>query len=155
MEYVVGRPIDRFCAERGLTARERMRLLLRVCDAVQFAHQKLIVHRDLKPANILVTEEGIPKLLDFGIAKILTDLPGGNETTLMAMTPDYASPEQVRGEPVGTTTDVYALGCVLYKLLTGAAPHRLQGKSPAESVRLIWRRGAGQSFQFESRTGPG
>ncbi len=137
MEYVEGRPIDRFCAERKLSVSDRLRLLLPVCDAVQFAHQKLIVHRDLKPDNILVTEQGIPKLLDFGIARVLREVPGGNEATLVAMTPDYASPEQVRGEPIGTATDVYSLGSVLYKLLTGAAPHRLQGKSPAEVVRLI------------------
>jgi tetratricopeptide (TPR) repeat protein len=137
MEYVEGRPIDQFCAQHELAVSDRLRLLLPVCDAVQFAHQNLIVHRDLKPDNILVTERGIPKLLDFGIAKVLSDYPGANEATLMAMTPAYASPEQVRGEPVGTATDVYSLGCVLYKLLTGVAPHQLQGKSPAESVRLI------------------
>jgi tetratricopeptide (TPR) repeat protein len=137
MEYVDGRPIDRFCADRKLSVADRLRLLLPVCDAVQFAHQRLIVHRDLKPDNILVTENGTPKLLDFGIAKVLSECPGGNEATLMAMTPAYASPEQVRGEPIGTATDVYSLGCVLYKLLTGRAPHQLQGKSPAESVRWI------------------
>lgn len=137
MEFVEGRSIDRFCAERKLSVPERFRLIVQVCDAVQFAHQKLIVHRDLKPDNILVTEQGTPKLLDFGIAKVLSEVPGGNEVTLMAMTPDYASPEQIRGEPVGTATDVYSLGCVLYRLLTGAAPHQLQGKSPAESVRWI------------------
>ena len=137
MEYIEGRAIDRFCAERKLSVRERLRLILPVCDAVQFAHQNLIVHRDLKPDNILVTEQGIPKLLDFGIARVLTEAPGRNEATVMAMTPSYASPEQVRGEPIGTATDVYSLGCVVYKLLTGVAPHQLQGKSPAESVRLI------------------
>jgi serine/threonine protein kinase/Flp pilus assembly protein TadD len=137
MEYVEGRPIDRFSAERKLSVRERLRLLLPVCDAVQFAHQNLIVHRDLKPDNILVSEQGIPKLLDFGIAKVLSEVPAGNEATLMAMTPDYASPEQVRGGPIGTATDVYSLGCVLYKMLAGVSPHQLQGKSPAESVRLI------------------
>jgi serine/threonine protein kinase/TolA-binding protein len=137
MEYVEGRPIDRFCAERELSVRERLRLILPVCDAVQLAHQNLIVHRDLKPDNILVTEQGTPKLLDFGIAKVLSEAPAGNEATLMAMTPEYASPEQIRGEAVGTATDVYSLGCVLYKLLTGAAPHQLQGKGPAESIRCI------------------
>jgi eukaryotic-like serine/threonine-protein kinase len=136
MEYVEGQPIDRFCAERNLSVPERLRLILQVCDAVQLAHQKLVVHRDLKPNNILVTEQGIPKLLDFGIAKVLTEIPG-NEATLMAMTPGYASPEQIRGELIGTATDVYSLGCVLYKLLTSVARHQLQGKSPAESVRTI------------------
>lgn len=137
MEYVEGRSIDAFCAEHKLSAYERIRLLLPVCDAVQFAHQKLIVHRDLKPDNILVTEQGVPKLLDFGIAKALSEVPGGNTATLLAMTPDYASPEQVLGEPITTATDIYSLGGVLYKLLTGVAPHRLQEKSPAEAVRLI------------------
>lgn len=137
MEYVEGQSIDRFCAERKLSVPERLRLFLQVCDAVQFAHQKLIVHRDLKPDNILVTRQGIPKLLDFGIAKVLNEVPGANEATVMAMTPVYASPEQVRGESIGTATDVYSLGCVLYKLLTGVAPYQLQGKSPAESMRLI------------------
>jgi tetratricopeptide (TPR) repeat protein len=137
MEYVEGRSIDRYCAEHKLSAHDRLRLFLQVCDAVQFAHQKLIVHRDLKPDNILVTEQGTPKLLDFGIAKVLSEVPGQNEATVMAMTPQYASPEQVRGEPVGTATDVYSLGCILYKVLTGAVPHQLQGKSPAECIRLI------------------
>jgi tetratricopeptide (TPR) repeat protein/predicted Ser/Thr protein kinase len=137
MEYVEGRPIDQFCAEGKLTLSERLQLLLPVCDAVQLAHQKLIVHRDLKPDNILVTEQGTPKLLDFGIARVLSDVPGGNEATLVAMTPDYASPEQIRGEPISTATDVYSLGGVLYRLLTGVAPHRLEGKSPAEVVRSI------------------
>ena len=137
MEYVEGRPIDRYCAERNLSVSARMRLVLPVCDAVQFAHQILVVHRDLKPDNILVTEQGVPKLLDFGIAKVLNDLPSRNEATLMALTPEYASPEQVRGDPVGTATDVYSLGCVVYKLLTGSSPHQLRGKSLAESVRSI------------------
>lgn len=137
MEYVEGRSIDRYCEERKLSVPDRLRLVLQVCDAVQYAHQKLIVHRDLKPDNILVTEHGIPKLLDFGIAKVLSEYSGANEATSMAMTPAYASPEQIRGEPIGTATDVYSLGCILYKLLTGEAPHQLQGKSPAESVRWI------------------
>jgi serine/threonine protein kinase len=137
MEYVEGRPIDRFSEERNLSVSDRLRLILPVCDAVQLAHRQLVVHCDLKPDNILVTEQGIPKLLDFGIAKVLSECPGGAENTLMAMTPAYASPEQIRGEPVGTATDVYSMGCVLYKLLTGAPPHQLQGKSPAESVRWI------------------
>ena len=137
MEYVDGQTLDHFCAEHKLSVRERLHLFLAVCDAIQFSHQNLIVHRDLKPDNILVTEQGIPKLLDFGIAKILNEAPGPDHTTVMAMTPEYASPEQVRGEPAGTATDVYSLGCVLYKLLAGVTPHQLRGKSAAETVRSI------------------
>ena len=137
MEYIEGQPVDQFCAEHKLSIRERLQLFLSVCDAIQFAHQNLVVHRDLKPDNILVTEQGIPKLLDFGIAKILNEVPAPDHTTVMAMTPEYASPEQVRGEPAGTATDVYSLGCVLYKLLAGVTPHQLYGKSAAEAVRSV------------------
>jgi serine/threonine protein kinase len=137
MEYVDGQAIDKFCEEHKLSVRARLRLFLPVCDAVQFAHQRLIVHRDLKPDNILVNENGIPKLLDFGIAKVLGEGQTGTQTTVRAMTPEYASPEQIRGEPVGTAADVYSSGGVLYKLLTGEHPHQLQGKSASESIRII------------------
>jgi tetratricopeptide (TPR) repeat protein len=138
MEYVDGQPIDRYCNDRKLSVRERLRVLLPVCDAVHLAHQKLIVHRDLKPDNILVTASGIPKLLDFGIAKVLTEVPVNPQTTATrVLTPEYASPEQARGEPVTTATDVYSLGGVLYKLLTGSTPHQLENKSPLEAVRAI------------------
>src|SRR5215472_16035365 len=138
MEYVDGQPIDRYCDEHKLSLRDRLRLLLPVCDAVHVAHQKLIVHRDLKPDNILVTASGIPKLLDFGIAKVLTEVSmNPQNTATRVLTPEYASPEQARGEPVTTATDVYSLGGVLYKLLTGSAPHQLQNKSPLEAVRAI------------------
>ncbi|MGA3044972.1 MAG: serine/threonine-protein kinase, partial [Bryobacteraceae bacterium] len=138
MEYVAGQPIDRFCEERKLTPRERVQLMLPVCEAVQFAHQQLVVHRDLKPDNILVTGEGIPKLLDFGIAKVLTDVPtAAPETVTRILTPEYGSPEQARGESVTTATDIYALGGVLYKLLTGAPPHRIEGQSPVDTLRAI------------------
>src|SRR5262249_1732909 len=138
MEYVDGVAIDKFCTERGLSITQRLRLFLPVCDAVQYAHQKLVVHRDLKPENILVTASGVPKLLDFGVAKVLSESPStAAQTMTRAMTPEYASPEQVRGQPVSTATDIYSLGCVLYKLLTGVSPQPLEGRSPAEAVEII------------------
>jgi serine/threonine-protein kinase len=124
MELVAGRPIDEVCA--GLPLRERLALFREVCGAVHFAHQNLIVHRDLKPGNILVTADGIPKLLDFGIAKLLAPEPGDtalSELGLRPMTLQYASPEQVRVEPITTASDVYALGVLLHVLLTGRSPY--------------------------------
>lgn len=142
MEYVDGVPIHRYCDEHRLGIRHRLALLLRVCDAVQYAHRKLIVHRDLKPANILVTGDGEVKLLDFGIAKLLNPGAGGAEapltrTGLRPMTPEYASPEQVRGEPITTGSDVYQLGVLLFELLTGLRPYRLNARSPADAERVI------------------
>ena len=126
LEFIDGEPITRWCDERRLDIRARVQLLLKVCDAVQYAHRNLVVHRDLKPSNILVTASGEPKLLDFGIAK---PLAGGAGTDLTAsqsrpMTPEYAAPEQVLGETVTTATDVYALGVLLYFLLCGRMPYR-------------------------------
>ena len=127
MELVEGEPITTYCDRRGLTIDARVRLFCRVCDAVQYAHGRLIVHRDLKPANIFVTATGDLKLLDFGIAKLLTDddADGGHRADahgLRPLTPAYAAPEQLRGEPVSTATDVYTLGVILFELLTGRRP---------------------------------
>src|SRR5215472_2519983 len=141
MERIDGVPIDIFCRDHALSLHQRLRLFLQVCDAVQFAHQKLVVHRDLKPENILVTKTGIPKLLDFGIAKVLDPSASAlSQTVTQVMTPEYASPEQVQGEPVSTLTDIYSLGCVLYKMVTGVSPHQLQGVSPAQAVQIICER---------------
>src|SRR5439155_17483227 len=122
---------------------DRLELFGTVCDAVQHAHRNLVVHRDLKPGNILVNEDGTVKLLDFGIAKVLAN-EGTSATLSIAntrlFTPDYGSPEQVRGEPVSTATDVYALGAVLYELLSGARPHKLTSHSPGELVHAICTR---------------
>ncbi|HTR98284.1 MAG TPA: serine/threonine-protein kinase, partial [Bacteroidota bacterium] len=140
MELVDGRRIDEYCDERLLGVTERLRLFQVVCGAVRFAHQHLVVHRDIKPGNILVTANGTPKLLDFGIAKLLTDgeAPGERTRTgLGFLTPEYASPEQLRGEPATTVSDVYALGMLLYRLLTGRRPYDFRGSSPLEISRTI------------------
>jgi serine/threonine protein kinase/tetratricopeptide (TPR) repeat protein len=121
MEYVDGVPIDAYC--KGTSVAQRLRLFLEVCDGVSHAHQHLIIHRDLKPSNILVDASGQPKLLDFGIAKVLDETGSSNPTTELLMTPGYASPEQINGTLQTTATDVYSLGAVLYKLLTGRSPH--------------------------------
>lgn len=123
MEFVEGSPIDVYCREQGLGMTERLKVFNKACGAVAFAHRNLIIHRDLKPSNIIVTSEGEPKLLDFGISKLLeNELQRSGDTEFTAMTPEYASPEQIRGEPVTTATDVYSLGCILYRLVTGKPP---------------------------------
>jgi serine/threonine protein kinase/tetratricopeptide (TPR) repeat protein len=138
MEYVEGgHPITDYCAEHQLSIPDRIRLFRQVCDAVQYAHRKLIVHRDIKPGNILVNRDGLAKLVDFGVAKLLDPAqseadPARTATMMRIMTPDYASPEQVRGLNITTATDVYSLGATLYELLTGKRPHRLQNYSQAE-----------------------
>ena len=141
MEFVDGQPILRWCDERKLNVGQRLELFRSVCAAVQYAHQRLVVHRDLKPGNILVTEDGTVKLLDFGIAKVLDMAPGGDLpatiTMMRVMTPEYASPEQVKGEAITTLTDVYSLGVVLYELLTGHRPYHLLSVAMHEIARVI------------------
>lgn len=130
MEYVEGSPIDKYCRENRLGIIERLKLFNKVCGAVAFAHRNLIIHRDLKPSNILVTNVGEPKLLDFGISKLLDGEPqNAVETAFTAMTPEYASPEQIRGEPVTTATDIYSLGAVLFRLVTDSSTIDLEGKT--------------------------
>jgi tetratricopeptide (TPR) repeat protein len=141
MEYVEGEPIDRYCAARELSTRHRLEMFRQVCAAVHYAHQNLVVHRDLKPGNILVTVDGTPKLLDFGIAKLLAagvdPEAAPTATMLPMMTPEYASPEQVRGETITTASDVYSLGVVLYELLTGRRPYVVRTESLEEIVRAV------------------
>jgi serine/threonine protein kinase len=141
MELIVGQPIHQYCTARKLSITGRLRLFLQVCSAVQYAHQRLIVHRDLKPGNILVTPEGVPKLLDFGIAKILDPAEAEvSDTTVSAfrpLTPGYASPEQIKGEPITTASDVYSLGVLLYELLTGHSPYHVASQAPHEIARAI------------------
>ena len=142
MEYVDGIPIHRFCEANRLSLSERLSLFGRVCEAVQFAHQNLVVHRDLKPDNILVTPDGTPRLLDFGTAKLLSPSAVllGSEFTrqgFQSFTPQYASPEQVLGNPITTASDTYSLGVLLYLLLTGVLPYSLKEFTTAEMVRVI------------------
>lgn len=145
MEYVDGLPITTYCAARTLPLRDRLVLFRQVCAAVQFAHGHLIVHRDLKPANLLVTASGLPIVLDFGVAKLLDAPAGAAEATRTGqlpgpLTPNYASPEQLRGLPVTTACDVYALGVLLYELLTGTRPYRTDGKTFDEVLALATAR---------------
>jgi hypothetical protein len=138
MDYIDGRPIDQVCP--ALAHRQRIGLFLKVCEAVQYAHQHLVVHRDLKPANILVNAQGEPRVIDFGIAKLMDESgTAGTQTGLMALTPDYASPEQVMGRRTGTASDVYSLGVILYEIMSRRKPYRLESNSLAELDRVICR----------------
>jgi serine/threonine protein kinase len=140
MEYVDGTPITQYCAEQALTLVNRLQLFRLVCSAVQYAHRHSVVHRDLKPANVIVTAEGVPKVLDFGVAKLLDRSAPSATTTgigLAPLTPNYASPEQLRGLPLTSSSDVYALGVMLYELVSGERPYETEGKPLDEMIRLV------------------
>ena len=141
MQYVDGIPITEYCDKHALTIDERLDLFCTVCDAVQHAHRNLVVHRDLKPSNIMVTEEGVVQLLDFGIAKILNPdwemSIAITQSEMRFMTPEYAAPEQVKGDAITTATDVYGLGILLYEILTGSRPYQIKNKAPSEIERII------------------
>ncbi len=141
MEYVEGEDLTAFSHRRDLSVSDKLVLFRKICEAVAYAHSRLVVHRDLKPSNIIVNEQGEPKLLDFGISKLLSETESAEEkgtvTALGMLTPNYASPEQFRGETVSTATDVYSLGVVLFELLTDALPYEITGKRPDEVARAV------------------
>ena len=141
MEYVEGLPVTKYCEQKNVSAREKLLLFLRICEPVKYAHQNLIIHRDLKPSNIMISEDGTPKLLDFGIAKLLdpalVDVTKDFTIGANILTPGYASPEQLKNENITTASDVYSLGVLLYELLTGKRPHDLKDKSLPEILHIV------------------
>ena len=142
MEYVDGMPVTKYCDSRASSINERLELFQKVCAAVSYAHANLVVHRDVKPSNILVTQDGTPKLLDFGIAKLLhpdwsLDTAEATATMFRILTPEYASPEQIRGLAVTTASDVYSLGIVLYELLCGERPFKMHSRLPDDDAQVV------------------
>ena len=143
MEFIDGIPITEYCNKNNLSVNNRLKLFVTVCKAVQYAHQNLVIHRDIKPGNILVNKDGVPKLLDFGVAKLLSDENLGNDSEALTrpgmwhLTPEYASPEQINGTNITTASDIYSLGVLLYKLLTGSEPFKISNNSPSAISKII------------------